>query len=111
MIAILYILYSGVITLTGGLQSDPKQSDYNLELEAFDFGSPQMSSNTTVVVRVPVNYPPELDEMYIFQVLENVTVSHHIGHITAVDPNLEHGEDDKLKFYIREPRTPGNRPK
>ncbi|XP_041350813.1 protocadherin Fat 4-like [Gigantopelta aegis] len=76
---------SGELTVTDSLVRDPQQSVYSLVIEAVDGGYPPQSAQTTVEVTVPMNYPPVVPSLSVFNVSETFPVGHIIGVINASD--------------------------
>ncbi|XP_046553352.1 protocadherin Fat 4-like [Haliotis rubra] len=98
---------TGQLTLASSLMDDPKRSEYNVKVLAFDMGTPQQRTEGVFKIRVPVNYQPHFESVYRFSVKENVTVGSEFGQVKATDKNIEQGEDDRLSYFIDEKSTQG----
>ncbi|XP_067676185.1 protocadherin Fat 4-like [Haliotis asinina] len=98
---------TGQLTLASSLMEDPKRSEYNVKVLAFDMGSPQLRTEGVFKIRVPVNYQPHFESVYRFSVKENVTVGSEFGQVKATDKNIELGEGDRLNYFIDEKSTQG----
>ncbi|XP_071114980.1 protocadherin Fat 4-like [Haliotis cracherodii] len=98
---------TGQLTLVSSLMEDPKRSEYNVKVLAFDMGTPQRRTNGVFKIRVPVNYQPHFESLYRLNVKENVTVGSDFGQVKATDKNIELGEDERLNYFIDEKSTQG----
>ena len=78
---------AGELQLIGNLTSIPLQEKYTILIKAVDFGVPQLSTEVTVTIRVPLNKPPKLPDNVQFSVYENTTLDTVLGRINATDPD------------------------
>lgn len=75
---------------------------YELVVEAFDNGNPQLSSVAEIRIHVTLNTPPSVPPGIQVLIEENIPTGTFVTKIKAIDPDIGKNPDDYLDFYVND---------
>ena len=84
--------------ISGSLSAKPVKQKYTLTIQAADNGDPQLKSEVKIILKIPENRAPVIDNKELmFEVKEATGVGSFVGKILASDPDQSYG---KLTYKI-----------
>lgn len=87
--------------MISNLLNDPQREKYDLDVVVTDYGYPQLSSSSRVIISVSLNKPPLLSSHSQFTVNENASHGYIVGHVECEDPDFLSTSMNRIKYFLQ----------